>query len=194
MKSLRFLGNEILLGTLIALLSIFTAFASWQGSIADSQQSEHELKAMQHLNDGNAEYLSANQFIVYDFTMYDGWYTADTADKEEYYQASYSEELQNAIAADPDNPFSEAYYDAMRAEAYAYWDDFDTESELAGQWNARGDGLQLVMLVMALGLAFAAWASLGKEESNMRLAFALLAVITLAAGVLAYLGVPVVAA
>ena len=58
MKSLRFLGNEILLGTLIALLSIFTAFASWQGSIADSKQSEHELLAMQDLNDGNAEYLS----------------------------------------------------------------------------------------------------------------------------------------
>ena len=28
MKSLRFLGNEILLGTLIAVLSVFTAVAS----------------------------------------------------------------------------------------------------------------------------------------------------------------------
>jgi hypothetical protein len=192
MKSLRFLGNEVLLGTLIALLSIFTAFASWQGSIADSKQSEHELLAMQNLNDGNAEYLSANQFIVYDFTMYDGWYTADTADKEEYYQASYSEELQNAIAADPENPFSDEYYDAMRAEAHEYWDSFDANSAKAGQWNTRGDGLQLVMLIMALGLAFAAWASLGKEESNMRSLFSAFALITLVIGILAYFGVPTV--
>jgi hypothetical protein len=194
MRSLRFLGSEVVLGALIAILSIFTAFASWQGSVADSKQSEHELKAMQHLNDGNAEYLSANQFIVYDFSMYDGWYTADTADKEAYYQASYSEALQTAIAADAENPFSEEYYDSMYAIAYDYWDQFDTDSELAGQWNNRGDGLQLVMLIMALGLAFAAWASLGKEESNMRSLFSLLAVITLVIGVGYYLVVPVVAA
>jgi len=194
MKSLRFLGNEVLLGTLIALLSIFTAFASWQGSIADSKQSEHELTAMQHLNDGNAEYLSANQFIVYDYTMYDGWYTTSDPVHEEYYQNSYSEALQTAIAADPDNPFSEEYYDSMYTTAYSYWDDFDAESAIAGQWNNRGDGLQLVMLVMALGLAFAAWASLLKEESNMRLWFSALAIITLIAGIITYLGVPTVVA
>lgn len=194
MKFLRFLGNEILLGTLIALLSIFTAFASWQGSIADSKQSEHELLAMQDLNDGNAEYLSANQFIVYDYTMYDGWYTTDSEDKAAYYEASYSEELQTALATDPENPFSDAYYDAMRATAYDYWASFDANSETAGQWNNRGDGLQLVMLIMALGLAFAAWASLLKEESSMRLLFSAFALITLIAGVITYLGVPVVAA
>jgi hypothetical protein len=193
MKSLRFLGSEIVLGSLIAILSIFTAFASWQGSIADSKQSEHELMAMQHLNDGNAEYLSANQFIVYDYTMYDGWYTTSDPVHEEYYQSSYSESLQNAIAADPENPFSDQYYDDMYGPAYAYWDDFDTDSAIAGQWNERGDDLQLVMLIMALGLAFAAWASLGKEESNMRSLFSLLAIITLVIGVLWYLSVPVVA-
>ena len=194
MKSLRFLGNEILLGTLIALLSVFTAVASWQGSIADSKQSEHELKAMQDLNDGNAEYLSANQFIVYDFSMYDGWFTTDSEDKAAYYEASYSEALQNAIAADPENPFSDEYYDTMRAPAYEYWESFESNSEVAGQWNNRGDGLQLVMLIMALGLAFAAWASLLKEESNMRLFFSALATITLIAGVISYLGVPTVIA
>jgi len=43
--------------------------------------------------------------IVYDFSMYDGWYTADTEDKEVYYQESYSQELQDAIAANPEDPF-----------------------------------------------------------------------------------------
>jgi hypothetical protein len=192
MKSLRILGNEIVLGTLIALLSVFTAVASYQGSIADSKQNESEVAAMQQLNDGNAEYLSANQFIVYDYSMYDGWYISDSEDKAAYYESSYSEELQTSIATNPDDPFSTEYYDAMYASAYEYWDKSDANFELAGQWDNRGDGLQLVMLIMALGLAFAAWASLVKEESNMRIVFALFAVITLVMGVITYFSVPAV--
>lgn len=194
MKFLRFLGNEFVLGTLIALLSVFTAVASYQGSIADSKQNEFEISGMKNLNDGNAEYLSANQFIVYDYSMFDGWYTAETADKEEYYLSSYSQELQDSIAADPENPFSEDYYNAMYASSYAYWDESDASFETAGQWDNRGDGLQLVVLIMALGLAFSAWASLAKEESNMRLAFSLLAVVMLVLGIVFYLGVPTIAA
>jgi len=192
MKALRVLGNDIVLGTLIAILSVFTAVASYQGSIADSKQNENEIKGMQNLNDGNAEYLSANQFIVYDYSMYDGWYTADTADKEEYYQSSYSDELQAAIAADPENPFSDDYYNAMYTAANEYWADSDAGFEAAGQWDNRGDGLQLVMLIMALGLAFAAWASLLPHESNMRVLFATLALVTLVVGLIKYFGVPTV--
>ena len=192
MKFLRILGNEIVLGTLIALLSVFTAVASYQGSIADSKQNESEVAAMQQLNDGNAEYLSANQFIVYDYSMYDGWYISDTEDKAAYYEASYSEELQNAIATNPDDPFSNEYYDAMYASANEYWVESDSNFELASQWDNRGDGLQLVMLIMALGLAFAAWASLAREESNMRFVFGLFALITLVMGIITYLGVPAI--
>ena len=60
-KLFGFLSNEIFLGTLIALLSIFTAVASYQGAMADSEQNKYEILGMQALNDGNAEYLSANQ-------------------------------------------------------------------------------------------------------------------------------------
>lgn len=48
------------------------------------------------------------------------------------------------------------------------------------------------MLIMALGLAFAAWASLLKEESSTRLVFPAFAIITLAPGVITCLGVPLV--
>jgi hypothetical protein len=193
MKFLRFLGNEFVLGTLIALLSVFTAVASYQGGMADSKQNEFEISGMKNLNDGNSEYLRANQFIVYDYTMFDGWYTADTADKEEYYQFNYSQALQDSIAADPENPFSDAYYDAMYADSYAYWDDSDTAFETANNYDERGDGLQLVMLTLALGLAFAAWGSLAKDESNMRLVFSLLGFVMFILGIIFYMGVPVVA-
>lgn len=193
MKFLRFLSNEFFLGTLIAVLSVFTAVASYQGGMADSKQNEFEIKAMKDLNDGNAEYLRANQMIVYDYTMYDGWYTAESADKEEYYQANYSQPLQDAIAANADDPFSDAYYDAMYADSYTYWDNSDTEFDTAGQYDERGDGLQLVMLTLALGLAFAAWASLAKDESNMRKAFSVLGFAMLILGIIFYVIVPAVA-
>lgn len=192
MKFLRFLGNEFVLGTMIALLSVFTAVASFQGSMADSKQNESEVSGMKNLNDGNAEYLRANQFIVYDYQMFDGWYIADTPEKEEYYQSSYSQQLQDAIAADPENPFSDAYYDSMYADSYAYWDESDASFETAGAWDNRGDGLQLVVLTMALGLAFAAWASLAKDESNMRYGFGALALVMLILAIVFYLRVPAI--
>jgi len=192
MKFLRFLGHEIVLGSLIAILSVMTALASYQGSMADSKQNEHEILGMQKLNDGNAEYLSANQFIVYDYTMFDGWYTTDDEVKAAYYEDSYSEQLAAAIEADSEDPFNDEYYDAMYTEAYDLWDESDANFELAGQWDNRGDELQQVMLLMALALAFAAWASLLKEESHMRLLFAIASIIVFVLGVVAYLSVPVV--
>ena len=191
MKSLQIFGKELVLGALIAILSVFTAYASWQGSIADSQQNANEVLGMQSLNDGNAEYLSANQFIVYDYTMFDGWYTTDDEAKAEYYESSYSDELIAAIEANPEDPFSEDYYNAMYASADALWEESDAAFELAGQYDNRGDGLQLVILFTALGLAFSAWASLLKEESNLRPLFGFAAAIMLIIGLVAYLAAPV---
>jgi hypothetical protein len=192
MKFLRIFGKEIVLGSMIAILSVFTALASWQGSMADSKQNEHEILGMQQLNDGNAEYLSANQFIVYDYSMYDGWYVTDDEEKASYYEESYSDELVASIESNPDDPFNDEYYDAMYTSAYDLWDESDANFELAGQYDNRGDGLQLVMLFMALGLAFAAWASLLKEESNLRPLFAFLAIVVFVIGLVFYLAVPAV--
>lgn len=194
MKFLRFLGNEILLGTMIALLSVFTAVASWQGSVADGQQNEFEIQGMANLNDGNAEYLRANSDIAQDYNYFDNWYlnVDERPDIAEYYQESFSETLVAAMDRDQ-GVWDEQYYEEAYAEANAYFDDSDTAFEKAGEWNERGDALQLVLMIMALGLAFAAWASLLKEESNMRVVFALFAVITFIWGLIQFLGVPVVA-
>jgi hypothetical protein len=194
MKFLRILGNEIILGTLIAVLSVFTAVASFQGSVADGQQNEFEILGMASLNDGNAEYLRANQDITQDYNYFDNWYlnVDERPDVAEYYQESFSQALLDAVDRD-NGVWDEQYYDDVYADANAYFDDSDANFEKAGEWNERGDGLQLVLMIAALGLAFAAWASLLKEESNMRIVFAVFAVITLAWAIVQYLGVPVVA-
>jgi len=188
-KMLDFMVGEIFLGTMIALLSVFTAAASYQGSMSDSEQNKYEILGMQQLNDGNAEYLRANQDITQDYNYFDNWYinVDERPDIGEYYQFSFSEALQAAIERDPDVVWDDQYYDEMYLDAIELWDESDTNFDLASQWDERGDQLQLVMLVMALGLAFAAWASLLGAESRMRLLFSLFGFIMLVIGLLTYL-------
>lgn len=186
----QFLGSELILGSLIAILSVLTALAGYQGSMADSEQTTSNVQGQQRLTDANAEYLTANQLIVYDYTLYDGYFTAQPGtEQEEYYLSSFSEALQADMAAGVDL-FSDSYYENMYADANAMFEEADAVFAKAQEWNKRGDALQLVMLIMALGLAFAAWASLLKEDSRMRILFAFFSIAMLTYGLITYLGVP----
>jgi hypothetical protein len=189
-KLFGFLSNEIFLGTLIALLSIFTAIASYQGAMADSEQNKYEILGMQALNDGNAEYLSANQTWIQDDGNYDNWYINQdiNPDISDYYSGNFTEELDAAIERNgPDEyPMDEEYSNALYESAIGYWDDSDVNFGLGSQYDERGDQLQLVMLIMTLGLVLAAWGALLKEESQMRKIFALLGLVALIVGLATY--------
>lgn len=188
-KALGFLGNEFFLGTMIALLSVFTALSSYWGAMADSDQNKYEIVGMKALNDGNAEYLSANQDWIQDDGNYDNWYvnSESNPDAAEYYRGNFSEALEAAITRNGEEyPMDEEYETALYTDANAYWEESDSTFELASKWDEYGDQLQLVMLIMALGLALTAWASLLKEDSSMRLMFSLFGTITLVAGLLIY--------
>lgn len=184
----KIFASEIFLGTMIAILSVFTAYVSYEGAMADSKQNEFEIKGMKDLNDGNAEYLRANQDITQDYNYFDNWYINDGTDRQEiadYYQENFSEAL-IAASESEEGVWSEAYYDAMYADAYTFWDSSDANFEIGSQYDERGDQLQLVMLITALGLAFVAWASLLGAESNMRVLFAIFGTLALISGVIIY--------
>lgn len=185
----KFFGNEIFLGTMIAILSVFTAYASYLGAMSDSEQNKYEILGMQQLNDGNAEYLRANQDITQDYNYFDNWYlnVDERPEIAEYYQSNFSEALTAAIESDPNVVWTDAYYDEMYLDATQLWDESDINFDLASQWDERGDQLQLVMLIMALGLAFVAWASLLGAESNMRTLFSLFGTIALIAGIITFI-------
>jgi len=192
----KFFSNEIFLGTMIAILSVFTAFASYQGAMADSEQNKYEILGMQQLNDGNAEYLRANQDITQDYNYFDNWYlnVDERPEIASYYEENFSEALTAAFERDQ-GVWDDDYYNEMYADATSLWDESDTNFDLASQYDERGDQLQLVMLITALGLAFVAWASLLGAESNMRVFFAILGAIALVAGIITYLTmVPSIAA
>lgn len=195
-KFFGFLGNEIFLGTLIALLSVSTALASYQGAMSDSEQNKYEILGMQALNDGNAEYLRVNQDITQDYNYFDNWYlnVDERPEIAEYYEGSFSEQLTAAIERNPDVVWDDQYYEEMYADPIALFEESDANFEIGSQWDERGDQLQLVMLIMALGLAFTAWGSLLGAESRMRLLFSLFGLISFIAGLCIYiLLVPTVA-
>ena len=89
-------------------------------------------------------------------------------------------------------PIDDPYINELYAGANALFDESDASFETANEWNGRGDQLQLVLTIMAIGLAFAVWASLNKEEINLRGFFSLLSILSLAIGLIIYLMVPVV--
>ncbi|MGQ9834285.1 MAG: hypothetical protein ACUVRJ_10935 [Candidatus Villigracilaceae bacterium] len=64
-SKLQILGSELVLGSLIAILSVLTALAGYQGSMADSEQTTSNVQGQQRLTNANAEYLTATQLIVY---------------------------------------------------------------------------------------------------------------------------------
>ena len=88
--------------------------------------------------------------------------------------------------------WDEQYYTDMSATSTELFDVSEAEFILATNWNERGDHLQLVLTIMAIGLAFAGWASINKEESNLRAFFSLLSVIMLVVGLIYYFSTPVV--
>ncbi len=185
-KFFGFLGNEVILGTMIALLSVFTALASYQGAMADSEQNKYEIMGMKDLNDGNVFYLEANQNWLQDDNNYDNWYTNQDTNPEvaAYYEGNFSDALINALEQDT---YPDQYEEELYADANAYFESSENAFNLAGQYDERGDQLQLVMLIMALGLALSAWASLLSADSNMRLAFSLFGIIAFAAALFIYI-------
>ncbi len=197
LNRIRILSSEIVLGTLIAILSVMTAYVSYQGAMADSEQNKNEIAGMKALNDGNAEYLSGNQTWIQDDGNYDNWYinSETNPDVAAYYEGNFTEELAAAIERNgPDQyPMDEQYVEAIYASANEYWAASDEAFDLASKYDDKGDMLQLVVLTLALALAFSAWASLLKEESNMRLAFSIFSIAMFIYGIITYLGIPPIA-
>ena len=178
------LGSNLFLGILVTALSVFTAATNYATYQIGSTVSNSETEGAKLLANSNTEYVRSTQFIIQDYTMYDGYYvTLDVDDfAAEYYQSNFSPELQASF--DREAVFDDQYYDEM----YAYSDDlFDQafdEFDKANAAEERETVFQLAMLLAAVGLAFAAYASLLDDDNKMRPLFALMSFAMLALSVM----------
>ena len=180
------LGSDLMLGFLVAFLSVLTALAAYQGSIADSQESDLNVAGQKQLTEANSFYLETNQFVLYDYNMYDGWYVTEDPDIADYFYANFSEEL-TASMDRSEGPFDDEYYDSMYADADSLYDealDYFDQAQAAGE---RAIQMQLVVLIFAVGLALAAYASLIKPEKRIRAVFAIASTLAFIMGLISYM-------
>ena len=189
MKSLKFFASELVLGAMVALLSVLVALAAYQSSLADSKEADLNVEGQKQLTDSNSLYLEANQFIIYDYTMYDGWYVNEGKDDEtaEYYLANFSDQL-NANIERGGDLFDPQYYDEMYTEAAGLYDEAIANFESAQQAGDRADTLQLGVLIFAVGLALAAYGSLLEKESSLRILFGIGSIVGLIFGLIVFFG------
>ncbi len=115
-KNERTTSSEVLLGTMVALLSILAALAGYQGSLIGAQAAGDEIQAIKLLTESNTEFLRAQQVIIYDYSLYDNYYVEEDQERSDYYEFSFSEELSNAMER-PEGPFDDTYYDEMFHDA-----------------------------------------------------------------------------
>ncbi len=187
-KFLAKLSSEAVLGTLVAILSVLTAAAAWQGSLADSKESDANVEGQKQLTEANSMYLESNQFVIYDYSMYDGWYINEGKDDEiaQYYYTSFSESLQTSMERE-EGPFDDQYYSEMYADAESLYDEALTYFDEAQAAGDRADQMQLVVLIFAVGLALAAYGSLLGEEKSTRVIFAVGSVAGLVLGIIFFI-------
>lgn len=171
-----------MLGSLVAIASALVAFAAYQSNQADSNQADLYTEGQRNLALSNTEYLRANQDIIQDYAVYDESVVHyDDEYLVDFFEANFSNEL-IASTGRPGGPFDDEYYDDMYAESDALFDEADALFQEGRDENQRGGKFQMAGLIVAVGLALAAWASILKSSSALRPAFVLMSLVVIAGG------------
>lgn len=172
-------GSNLILGFLVSALSVLTATASYMAYQSGNVASGYEAEGDRLLALSNTEYIRATQFIVVDYTMYDGYHINLDVDDfaTEYYAANFSDALQASM--DRDSPFDDQYHSDMYAESDQTFDAAFVSFDMANAAGEREAGFQLSMLIAGVGLAFSAYASLLNEDNRLRFVFALISFLLL---------------
>lgn len=178
----RVLGADGMLGSLVAIASVLVAFAAYQSNQADSNQADLYTEGQRTLSLSNTEFLRANQNINQDYAVYDASVVHyDDPYLVDFFESNFSAELA-ASAARPDGPFDDRYYDDMYAEADALFDEADALFAEGRDANQQGGRYQMAGLVVAVGLALAAWASILRASSTLRPVFVLMSLVVVVGG------------
>ena len=178
----RVLASDGMLGSLVAIASVLVAFAAYQSNQAEGTQADLYTEGQRSLSLSNTEFLRANQSINQDYAVYDESVVhAHDPELLAFFVENYSAELGESFT-DGRQPFDQAYYDAMYAEAVALFDEADALFAQGGDAARTGGKFQMAGLIVAVGLALAAWASILKSSSALRPAFVLMSLVVIVGG------------
>ncbi len=177
---------NLMLGFLISALSVLTAASNYMAFQSQKASDDLEAEGDRLLALSNTDYIRANQFIILDYTMFDGEYIQRGVDDfaADYYKGNFSIELQASI--DRNSPFDDQYYNDMYAESDQSFGDAIDSFDAANLEKDREGGYQLAMLIASVGLAFAAYASLLNNANFLRVVFTLLSFALLGIGAIQF--------
>ena len=180
----KVLENESFLMTMITTMTILTAVAAFQSALAGGESLKYFFMAQSKLTNASSLYVERGQELFYDQSVYDQYQIALLGGDEAAASYFYNQLSDAGVAAvdrsvDAAYPFDEAYEEVLFAMAKAESVEADVAFDLAGKFNQKGDRLGLVTTILAVGLAFAAWASLAVAGSRTRFFFSLFGLLSL---------------
>ncbi len=183
------LGSQLVLGILVTTLSVLATLANYVGTSFSGKSGGHSSAARQHLADANREEGLAMQLVILDASTFDNFYVYNGHDDElaNYFYENFSPSLQASM--ERGTAFDDGYYGEMYTLADELLKKADEEFENAENYAMLATELRLLTLISAIGLSFAAYASLLEEGNHLRGIFALFASIALGLIVLQFLAI-----
>jgi len=179
-----------ILAALVTVYGILTAVVIFMASGADGLYYDNVFIAQAQLNDASELAIEAQIGILHDLSVLEQIqvHILEGSDEEiiDYLYGQLSAEAVESLerSAELDDVYAERVFAVHNAERENAMISFD----LAGAWSERAGVYQGLATVLAVGLAFAAWASLMEKGGCLRVAFAVVALLVLIA-CLGFLGV-----
>jgi hypothetical protein len=172
---------EPLLGAMVAVFGLLTAYAAYQSGVYGGNSAEEYFVALSDLSAANAEYAYRDQTATQDVNLVLEW--------DIQHEQGASQDLLDIIlsnmspmgleALDRSDDLDDEYYTVLYGWADKLVENSDKAFKSAQDWDSLGDSYELLVLILALGLGFAGWASLMRADGVTRYVFGLMGLIAL---------------
>ena len=185
------LTSEVSLSILIAILSIMTAFASYQSAAIDSTSGDNRATAMSILADSNYDSMWELSSLQDDLFFLNQAVLYADIDPEfaDIAFENMTEGAQLAFGSEDEEALNTFFAESFSG-SNDKWDEAQARLASAAEDSNRATAYQLTVMIMAVGVSFAAWASLAEEKGLSRRVFTLLSILCLIIGTIQMLSIP----
>ena len=185
--------SQIVLSSLIVVLSLFTAYISYERSLASSAQLRKNTAGLRELMLGTSADTMANVTFQSDLSNYSDAEFATDEEQQMKYELRYSEELRQISPPIPTIRFRMHTLRIIFGPSDEHHDEAEALFIAADGYSKGGNALQQIILITTLGLGFVAWTSVIKNERHLiRIVFIAFAFLTLGYSIYLFTLVPVV--
>ena len=176
------LESQLVLGALVALLTIATAYVAYRSTAASLDSSTLDFYATKQMQRASLLHLRGNAAYMIDVAAHDRYSELQdqAPDRAQEILNQASPELLAGLER-PGGPFDAAYDSARYGEAEAAFEEAQALYDQADEASVEAEQFALGSAILSIGLGATAWAALLQRHSLLRLVFAVLAIASLLA-------------